>query len=837
MEAFAPEIEDALEHPVDFKSALQERLARKGALVSYDVVDEEGPPHDRVFSVSATIDGVEVGRGTRPEQEGRRAGGRPGRAGGAGVRSAVYLKSIVLKGFKSFPDRTRLEFGPGVSVIVGPNGSGKSNVTDAVLWALGEQSPVAVRGQSMQDVIFGGAPGRQGARGAEVELVLDDSEGQLGLGAPEVSIVRRLDRGRRGRVPARRRALPAGRRDRGAVRHRARQGDALGHLPGPGRVDRHLQAARPADADRGGRRARQAPQAPAPRAAEARPHPGQPRPRARRRARGALAAAAAQAPGRGGRAARPPRAPDARGPLGARPRRPAVPPRRAHGQAQAAAEAARKRRKELERALDDGRRPPRGGRGGAGAAGAPTARSSRAAASWPSPPAIASPTAPRRCAAPGATLEQRLHADRGAAGPAARAPPRPTGPTPACRRTDRRARAGAGAARPRPRGRAGAPAGRARAAARGGPGRDVGEQADDGRADARRRASRRASGSSRRRGELREAERAVEAARREAARVGGELAACNQFLRSQTAAPGGAAVLADELEVDPGYELAVAAALDGRLRAAVLADRSAAGDAARPRRRRRRPRADRSTRRPEPDAAPGRRLPPPEPSGSPITSTGRRTTVALARRLLRDTWVVETSSSCPDGFAGVAVTRAGRVWSVAHARAAPGAGGRRGARARRAQPPRDADPGERGRRPGRGASPRGTRAPAPRRRPGRRRVRAGDRRAPGRGQPARRGGRERAPARRRRSSAGGRAPDDGPNAGRRMQLAAELGAARGERERAERERAERHARIERLEAAVERDEALLPVIERMTSALEARRAGDRRAPRASSSPR
>jgi ribonuclease-3 len=61
--AFAPEIEDALENPVDFKSALQERLARKGALVTYDVIDEEGPPHDRVFSVSATIGGVEVGRG------------------------------------------------------------------------------------------------------------------------------------------------------------------------------------------------------------------------------------------------------------------------------------------------------------------------------------------------------------------------------------------------------------------------------------------------------------------------------------------------------------------------------------------------------------------------------------------------------------------------------------------------------------------------------------------------------------------------------------------------------------------------------------------------------
>lgn len=62
--AFAPEIEYALAHPVDFKSALQERLARRGALVSYDVIEEKGPPHDRTFSISATIGGVEVGRGT-----------------------------------------------------------------------------------------------------------------------------------------------------------------------------------------------------------------------------------------------------------------------------------------------------------------------------------------------------------------------------------------------------------------------------------------------------------------------------------------------------------------------------------------------------------------------------------------------------------------------------------------------------------------------------------------------------------------------------------------------------------------------------------------------------
>jgi ribonuclease III len=64
VEAFAPEIEQALEHPVDFKSALQERLARRGELVSYDVVEEQGPPHDRVFEISARVEGVEIARGS-----------------------------------------------------------------------------------------------------------------------------------------------------------------------------------------------------------------------------------------------------------------------------------------------------------------------------------------------------------------------------------------------------------------------------------------------------------------------------------------------------------------------------------------------------------------------------------------------------------------------------------------------------------------------------------------------------------------------------------------------------------------------------------------------------
>ncbi len=106
----------------------------------------------------------------------------------------MHLKSISLKGFKSFPERTQLEFSPGVSVIVGPNGCGKSNITDAVLWALGEQSPLAVRGQSMQDVIFAGGRERSARSAAEVEVVIDNSDGAAGSEFSEISVTRRLDR-------------------------------------------------------------------------------------------------------------------------------------------------------------------------------------------------------------------------------------------------------------------------------------------------------------------------------------------------------------------------------------------------------------------------------------------------------------------------------------------------------------------------------------------------------------------------------------------------------------------------------------------------------------------
>ncbi len=107
----------------------------------------------------------------------------------------MYLRSITMKGFKSFPERTTLEFSPGVSVIVGPNGSGKSNITDAVLWALGEQSPGAIRGASMQDVISAGGKGISQRRAAEVEVVIDNSDGRAATEFSEVAVQRYLDRG------------------------------------------------------------------------------------------------------------------------------------------------------------------------------------------------------------------------------------------------------------------------------------------------------------------------------------------------------------------------------------------------------------------------------------------------------------------------------------------------------------------------------------------------------------------------------------------------------------------------------------------------------------------
>jgi chromosome segregation protein len=106
----------------------------------------------------------------------------------------VFLKSLSLKGFKSFADPTTLEFEPGVTVVVGPNGSGKSNVVDAIAWVLGAQAPSAVRSQKMDDVIFAGTARRAALGRAEVSLTLDNSAGLLPIEFTEVTVTRTLFR-------------------------------------------------------------------------------------------------------------------------------------------------------------------------------------------------------------------------------------------------------------------------------------------------------------------------------------------------------------------------------------------------------------------------------------------------------------------------------------------------------------------------------------------------------------------------------------------------------------------------------------------------------------------
>ncbi len=106
----------------------------------------------------------------------------------------MYLKSLVLKGFKSFADRSVLALEPGITAIVGPNGSGKSNISDAVLWVLGERNAKHLRGQAMEDVIFAGSSARKASGIAEVDLVLDNSDGTLPVDYDEVAITRRMYR-------------------------------------------------------------------------------------------------------------------------------------------------------------------------------------------------------------------------------------------------------------------------------------------------------------------------------------------------------------------------------------------------------------------------------------------------------------------------------------------------------------------------------------------------------------------------------------------------------------------------------------------------------------------
>jgi chromosome segregation protein len=731
----------------------------------------------------------------------------------------MFLKSITVKVFKSFPDRTRLEFGPGVSVIVGPNGSGKSNVTDAVLWALGEQSPVAVRGQSMQDVIFGGAPGRQAAAAAEVELVLDDSDGSLGLGVPEISIFRRLDRAGEGeyRLSGARCRLV----DVIELMSDTGLGKEMHSVISQGRVE-SLVTSKPRD-----RRM----------LIEEAAGLGKHRKR-RRRAQLKLARTqdnldrALDVEREARSRLRPLKRQAEAAELHERLERQALEIRweltrddvRRHRHAMAEAQAAvgevRGRRQQLTAELEEVARRREAAEEALAARSAQREELSRRSyAAKSAAERIAYRAESARTAASSiearlaryVELVDRLQAESESdADQDPEAETRIAGLVASLTALDRDREAELQ--------RQLAELAQQLEQAR----REVAEQTEVVAGHQRERQAADAELEVTR-GALREAEREVERSRREAARIGGELAGVNQFLRNHAGAPHGASALADELDVDDGYELALAAVLDGRLRAAVvehrdtaatLLDRAGADGG----------RAlvsggDRGSGLPDPVAGTAGLPPDAELLIDHVRGAGEGRALAVARVLLRDTWVVEDLGTLDGAFDGVAVTRGGRVWSARtrELRQAPAVGEDRilAERNRRERLVAGSERAAGAELDARAALERAAAAVseadvARERRTGAHRaaVRALD-------EAAEEERRIAALIERRRS-----APDDGPDAGRRAQLTAELAAERRMLERAERERAERARRLERLRAAVAGDRELIPCVAAVIAALQ-----------------
>ncbi|MEA2159229.1 MAG: chromosome segregation protein [Solirubrobacteraceae bacterium] len=723
----------------------------------------------------------------------------------------MYLKSITLKGFKSFPDRTRLEFGPGVSVIVGPNGSGKSNVTDAVLWALGEQSPMAVRGQSMQDVIFGGAPGRQAGRSAEVELVLDDSEGTLALGTPEVSIFRRLDRNGDGEYRL------AGARCRLVdvieVLSDTGLGKEMHSVISQGRVeaivtskprDRRLLIEEAAGLGKHRKRRRRA-QLKLARTQDNLDRALDVEREARSRLRPLKRQAeAAELHARLERQTLEVRWELARDELRAQ--------LAALEQAQAEVTRTRERRANVERQLQAvARRREQAEEALAERSAQREELSRRCFVAQSAGERLAYRAEAVRNATTG--LEGRLEGRRASLSQlqdqhAGDAPDPQAAERIAALQTeiaaldqDRQAELARQLAELEQQLTA-AGTRRAELAAATDQTRRAREESE-GRLEQARQS-------------VREAERAVEVARREAARVGGELAAVNQFLRAQSIAPGGVSTLSEELEVDPGYELALAAALDGRLSAAVVADRAAAAKL-----------LDRV------GADGGRALvdaegfDPEREAVAPLAGAerlldhvrGRGGSLQLARLLLADAWVVETIESISSSFRGTAVTASGRVWAAAsrELRQAAAVGEERvlAERNRRDELVRASERAVQAEQTARRTLEQATGHSAE--------LDAGHEREVAADRSAVRARDEAAEDERRIGSLIERrraAPDDGPNAGRRAQLAAELAAERSMLDRSERERTERAARIQRLDATIARDEQLGPLVKGVIEALD-----------------
>src|SRR3954451_14142038 len=164
-------------------------------------VVSEGPPRTAIASSIASIlpDRPTRGPTLRATSSGQRSRGVRLDGGLYGTAPPeeppdVHLKTLTLRGFKSFASATTLRLEPGITCVVGPNGSGKSNVADALSWVMGEQGAKSLRGGKMEDVIFAGTAGRPPLGRAEVNLTIDNTDGALPIDYAEVTISRTMFR-------------------------------------------------------------------------------------------------------------------------------------------------------------------------------------------------------------------------------------------------------------------------------------------------------------------------------------------------------------------------------------------------------------------------------------------------------------------------------------------------------------------------------------------------------------------------------------------------------------------------------------------------------------------